>query len=104
MIFPLDDKTKHALNEFCRRRQVRELSLFGSTVRGEAGPGSDVDVLVDFAPEASPTLLDLADMQRELQSIFGRPVDLLTRRGMEASPNRPRREAILNSAQVVHAA
>ncbi|MBU1155077.1 MAG: nucleotidyltransferase family protein [Proteobacteria bacterium] len=100
----LDEKTRQGLGEFCRRRQVRELSLFGSMIRGEAGPESDVDVLLDFAPEARPTLLDLAAMQQELADIFGRPVDLLTRRGMESSPNRLRREAILFSAQVVHAA
>ncbi len=100
----LNEKIRRELDQFCRRHQVRELSLFGSLARGEAGPESDVDLLVDFAPEARPTLLDLAAMQQELAVIFGRPVDLLTRRGMEASPNRLRREAILNSAQVVHAA
>ncbi len=89
---------------FCRRRQVRQLSLLGSLPRGEAGLDSDVDVLLDFAPEARPTLLDLAAMQQELADIFGRPVDLLTRRGVESSPNQLRREAILASAQVVHAA
>lgn len=103
-MLPLNEKTRQELGLFCRRHQVRELSLFGSTVRGEAGPDSDVDVLVDFASEAHPTLLELADMQQELAAIFGRPVDLLTRRGVESSPNRLRREAILSSAQVVHAA
>ncbi len=100
----LKKKTREQLAEFCDLRQVREISLFGSAARGQAGPESDVDVLLDFAPEANPTLLDLAAMQLELSDIFGRPVDLLTRRGVESSPNRIRREAILSSAQVVHAA
>ncbi|MEW5912981.1 MAG: nucleotidyltransferase family protein [Thermodesulfobacteriota bacterium] len=100
----LDDHTRKQLAAFCASRRVKELAIFGSLLRGQAGADSDVDLLVDFHQDAHPTLLDLADMQRELAEIFGRPVDLLTRRGIESSPNRLRREAILSSAEVVHVA
>ena len=94
---PLDQ-----IAEFSRRWQVREFALFGSAVRDDFGPDSDVDVLLDFAPDARRTLFDLVDMRDELQTIFGRPVDILTRGSVEASTNRFRREAILSSAEVVH--
>ena len=95
---------KDALGEFCRRWQVRELALFGSALRDDFGPESDVDVLLTFAEGATWGLLDLVRMQRELQSVFGRPVDVLTRRGVEASRNRWRRETILSTAEVIYAA
>ena len=60
----------------CRRHQVRELSLFGSAARGEMGPDSDVDLLVDFLPDARPGLLGVSAMTRELTALLGRRVDL----------------------------
>ena len=65
------------LAEFCRRWRVRELSLFGSAVRSDFQPDSDVDVLVRFDPEAPWSLWDLVTMRDELAAIFGRDVDLL---------------------------
>ena len=93
-----------ALADFCRRWQITELALFGSVLREDFRPDSDVDVLVSFAPEARWTLLDLVQMEDELKGIFGRDVDLVSRRGIEASPNYIRRKAILSSAEVIHAA
>ncbi|MEJ2586797.1 MAG: nucleotidyltransferase family protein [Deltaproteobacteria bacterium] len=87
---------------FCRRWQIKELSIFGSVLREDFRPDSDVDVLVRFNPEARHTLFDLARMQEELQQILGRNVDLVSRRGIEMSRNYIRRRAILNSAQVVY--
>src|SRR5690606_29426483 len=92
------------LADFCRRWQVTELALFGSVLRPDFNAASDVDVLVTFAPAARPTLFDLAEMQDELERLFGRPVDLLTKRGVQESPNFLRRKAILESAQVIYAA
>jgi hypothetical protein len=63
-----------------------------------------VDVLVTFAPEAHRTLFDLVHMQDELREILGREVDLVSRRGIESSPNYIRRKAILSSAEVIHVA
>jgi len=89
---------------FCRKWGVKEFALFGSVMRDDFGPDSDVDVLVVFNKSARPSLFDLAHMQDELKGIFGREVDLISRRGVEASRNRVRREAILGSAEVVYAA
>jgi len=93
---------KKDLGAFCRRWQIKELSLFGSVLRDDFRPDSDVDVLVRFDPEARRTLFDLARMQDELQQILGRNVDLVSRRGIEMSRNYLRRSAILNSAEVVY--
>jgi uncharacterized protein len=62
--------------DICRRHQVRELSLFGSAARGEMRQDSDIDLLVDFLPDARPGLLGVAAMMRELTALLGRRVDL----------------------------
>jgi uncharacterized protein len=90
--------------DFCRRWQISEFALFGSVLRSDYRPDSDIDVLVTFAPNAHWSLFDLATMQEELAQIFGRQVDLVSRRGIETSRNYIRRKEILNSAQVVHVA
>ena len=88
--------------QFCQRWKVTEFALFGSVLRDDFGPDSDIDVLVSFRPEAHRTLPDLAEMQEELESIIGRKVDLLTRRGVERSRNPLRRQAILSTAEIVY--
>src|SRR5439155_16914597 len=70
------------LAEFCRRWQVTRFELFGSVLRDDFRPDSDIDVLVDFAPDAGPSLMDLVDMQLELARIFGREVDLVERKSL----------------------
>ena len=90
--------------DFCLRWKIAELALFGSVLRDSLRPDSDIDVLVTFAPEARWGLFALYKMQRELEEIFGRKVDLVSRRGIEASRNYIRRKAILGSAQVIHVA
>ena len=89
---------------FCERWQVTELSLFGSVLRDDFGPGSDIDLLVAFAEEARHTLFDLVRMENELKELFGREVDLVERAGVERSRNYLRRKAILQSAETIHAA
>lgn len=89
---------------FCERWQVAELALFGSAVREDFGPESDVDVLISFDPRARRTLFDIVRMQDELSRMFDRRVDLVTRAAVEGSRNYIRRKAILESAQVVYAA
>ncbi len=96
--------SNESLAELCRRRRIRELALFGSALRDDFGPESDVDVLLTFAPDAHPTLFDLVGIQDELRELFGRDVDVLTRKGIEGSRNHIRRDAILSSAEVVYAA
>jgi uncharacterized protein len=87
---------------FCRRWKIKEFALFGSVLRDDFRPDSDVDVLVDFAGDAHWTLLDIPQMQEELEAIIGRKVDLLTRRGVRQSRNPIRKRAILSSAEVVY--
>lgn len=67
-----------AVEELCRRNAIRTLSLFGSVLRDDFGPASDIDVLVEFMPGARVGLLGLARIQNELADLFGRAVDLLT--------------------------
>lgn len=90
--------------DLCRRWQITELALFGSVLREDFRPESDVDVLARFDPQARHTLFDMVRMQEDLQRILGRQVDLVSRRGIEASRNYLRKNAILKSAEVVYAA
>ena len=87
---------------FCERWQVTELALFGSVLRDDFGPESDIDVLVAFREGARHTLFDMVEMEEELKAIFGREVDLVSRRGIELSRNYLRRRAILQSAETIH--
>lgn len=87
-----------------RRWKVRELDFFGSVLREDFRPDSDVDVLVSFAPEAAWGLLDHLQMETELSALLGRKVELVSRRAVEHSPNWIRRRAILESAQPYYVA
>ena len=89
---------------FCQKWKITELALFGSVLRADFRPDSDVDVLVTFRPDAEWTLFDMVRMQDELAALFGRRVDLVSRRGVEQSRNWIRRRAILESAETVYAA
>jgi uncharacterized protein len=91
-----------ALAAFCQRWKIRELALFGSALRDDFHADSDVDLLVTFADDAAWGLLAHIQMQQELESILRRPVDLISRRALEESPNWLRRHAILDTAQVLY--
>lgn len=67
----------------CRRYEVGELSLFGSALRDDFGPSSDLDLLVEFRPATRVGLMTLARLQRELSSLLGRPVDLVPKGGLK---------------------
>lgn len=88
--------------DFCQKWSVIELALFGSILRDDFNQNSDVDIMVQFHPEAHPTLFDLAEMEAELKQLFQREVDLMTRKGIETSRNYLRRQAILSSARVIY--
>ncbi len=96
------DIPQDKIADFCHRWNIKEFALFGSILRDGLRPDSDIDVLVTFAPEARWGLFALYRMERELEEIFGRKVDLVSRRGVEASRNYLRRKAILSTAQVIH--
>ncbi len=87
---------------FCERWKIRELSLFGSALRDDFGPDSDVDLLVTFDPDAEWSLLDHVQMEEEFSSILNRKVDLVSRRAIERSENWIRRQAILGTAQMLY--
>jgi hypothetical protein len=90
---------KDKLRDFCRRWKITEFALFGSAVRPEEfRDDSDVDVMVSFASDEEWSLFDHVHMRDELCDIFGREVDLLTRRAVEASRNPYRQRAILETA------
>jgi predicted nucleotidyltransferase len=91
---------------FCKRWKISEFAIFGSALRADFSPDSDVDVLISFAPQANVSLFDMVHMQDELRDIFGREVDLISKRGLDliGSRNYLRRKMILDSAEVLHVA
>jgi predicted nucleotidyltransferase len=88
-----------ALAAFCRRWKIRSLEVFGSVLREDFGPDSDLDMLVTFEPAAEWSLFDHLRMTGELAAIVGRDVDLVSRRAVERSHNWIRRQAILGSSR-----
>jgi len=90
--------------EFCQRWKVVEFSLFGSAIREDFHPNSDIDVLVSFAPNARVSLFDLVDMEDELKNVFGREVDLVEKESILQSENYIRRKNILENTKVIYAA
>jgi uncharacterized protein len=95
---------EQAIRDFCRRWKIVELALFGSVLREDFGAESDVDVLVTFARDAAWSLLDHEQMEQELAALLGREVDLVSRRGIEASANWLRRDETMRTAQPVYVA
>jgi predicted nucleotidyltransferase len=91
------------IQQFCDRWHITEFALFGSVLRDDFRPDSDIDVLVTFAPEAKRGLSETLQMKDELQTIFGRKVDFIVKAAIERSENWLRRKNILESAQVIYA-
>ena len=92
------------LIEFCNRWQIQELAVFGSALRDDFGDDSDIDLLVSFDERAEWGLWAHVQMQYELQTLLGRPVDLLSKRAVERSKNWIRRQEILETAKVIFSA
>jgi predicted nucleotidyltransferase len=86
------------LEELCKQYHISKVLLFGSVLRDDFRPDSDVDVLVEFEPDAGVTLLDLAAIQRELGQMFGRQIDL----GTPGSLSPYIRHTVLSTAQVIY--
>jgi uncharacterized protein len=97
------DVPDEALGGICRKWKIRRLELFGSARTGRLGPDSDIDLLAEFEPDEQWSLMDLARVEEEFSRLFGRRVDLVDRKNLERSANRFRRDAILNSTEVVYA-
>ena len=92
---------KEKLAEFCHKWMVTELAFFGSVLRDDFRPESDIDILVTFSENTRWSLFDWVDMIDELKSIFGREVHLLSKGGLR---NPFRRHEILKTREVVYAA
>ena len=88
------------LAETCRRYGVRELSVFGSAARGDLRPDSDIDLLVEFLPEAEPGLLDHAGLMLDLSALLDRKVDLVSKNGLKPLI----RESVSQDARRLYAA
>jgi predicted nucleotidyltransferase len=98
------DLPQDKIVKFCARWKVTELALFGSVLRDDFRPDSDVDVLVRFGPDASWGLFEFMQMEEELAKTLGRPVDLVARAAVEESRNWIRRKQILDESHIVFAA
>ena len=90
------------LVDIAERWKVTRLELFGSVLRDDFRPDSDVDVLVTFAPDAHVTLFSIVDFADELVGLFGRPVDVVERSSVEESPNYIRRREILRNPLTIY--
>lgn len=99
MGFAIDHAVLEALPEFCQRWKISEFSIFGSALRDDFGPESDVDVLIDFEEGVLHGIDEWIAMRDELEAMFGRKVDLVSRSSLR---NPFRREAILKSRKVVY--
>jgi len=98
MIHVAVDKTQIAA--FCRKHRIRRLALFGSVLRDDFGPESDVDALVEFEPDAHVGFLALARAARELSALLGRRVDLVPQAGLKPLI----RDEVLTEAEELYAA
>jgi predicted nucleotidyltransferase len=93
-----------SLESFCHRWKISELSFFGSVLRNDFRPDSDVDVLVEFLPTNTWDLLDLAAMEHELAQILGRSVDIVTRNSLKQSRNQIFRNHVLANVRPIFVA
>ena len=99
MIPEVLQKSKKRIAEICRRYEIRELSLFGSQVRGDFTEKSDFDFLVEFQPEARISFITLGKIQEELEGIVHKPVDLVPKDGLKPLIRKP----VLTEAEIVYA-
>jgi len=90
--------------EFCQQWKITELAVFGSILRDDFRPDSDIDFLVTFAPDSHWSLFDLVAMEHQLEDMLGREVDLVMKKSVEQSHNWIRRKEILGTAQVFYEA
>jgi uncharacterized protein len=97
------DLPYETIQSFCEQWNITEFALFGSVLRDDFRDDSDIDVLVSFADNATITLFDMIAMADELETIFNRKIDLMTKRSIEQSENFIRRDNILKTTQVIYA-
>ncbi len=96
--------SQEQIEQFCTRWKISHLAVFGSAVKGGLRAGSDIDLLVTFAPEADWTMFDHYEMEEELCGLFGREVDLVSIQAVHENPNPAYRREIIGSARQIYAA
>jgi len=96
------DYSQIELNQFCKRWNIIRLEIFGSAIRDDFNEASDIDLLVEYHPNFHRTLVDMEEMQKEIEEIFQRPVDLVTRNSIERSQNPYKRQNILENTVVLY--
>ena len=101
MRFHQIDLSKEEIARFCQQRKITELALFGSVLRDDFAADSDIDVLVTFTSDCGYSLFDLVQIQQELETVFGRRVDLVEKDSLQ---NPFRRHNILNNMEIIYAA
>ncbi len=101
MRFHSIELSEDRIMEFCRSKRITEFALFGSILTDTFSPNSDIDILVSFDAECRYSLLDLAKMKQELETLFGREVDLVEKASLR---NPFRKQAILNAMEIVYTA
>lgn len=90
------------IESFCRRWGILRLEVFGSILRDDFGPDSDIDLLVDLDPSRKHTLRDYLNMKEEMETMFGRKVDFVTRLAIEKCNNHLRRKLIFSTAETIY--
>ena len=94
--------TEEKIKEFCQSWQIQELYLFGSVLRSDFTPNSDIDIMVTFNQNAHCGLWDFVQIKNDLSVLFGRKIDLMTKKSIEESYNWIRRQEILNTAILIY--
>lgn len=94
--------TAEQIEKICQQNQIQELAIFGSILRQDFHPDSDIDLLVTFDPQAKISLMDLVRIQQHLEDLTGRKIDLIEKRSIENSHNWIRRQNILETAKTIY--
>jgi hypothetical protein len=90
------------LKEICKRYLIRELAVFGSALRQDFNDKSDVDLLIEFEPESGITLFNIVDLKEEFEKLFGRDVDIVSKKAIQQSRNHLKRKSILANFKVIY--
>jgi uncharacterized protein len=91
------------LREICKRYLIRELAIFGSALREDFNEKSDVDLLIEFEPKSGITLFNIVDLKEEFEKLFGRDVDIVSKKAIQRSRNYIKRKVILENLKVIYA-
>jgi predicted nucleotidyltransferase len=92
------------ISEICKRYKINELAIFGSALRDDYNENSDIDLLYVFGENTTHSLFDIVRIKEELEKLFGKPVDFVSRKAIEQSRNIYRKKAILENVKVIYAA